>query len=250
MRVLYMGQKALGELCFKYLWTTEIEVIGIISNARKDTWWKSRWLYEFAERKNIIFLQNESRNDSGVRKLIADEKIDTIISVQNPWILPNFILDAVGRRAFNLHNAKLPNYKGHNVINHEILNGEKIHTSTIHQMIVEPDMGDVIFTENIPILPNDTAKSLYEKALSSGVSVFTKLIDFLRTGETLPHIPIRGMGKFYPRNSIDSLREIKNINDPEEVDKKARAFYFPPFEPAYFRTLGKKFYVTPRYDYE
>jgi hypothetical protein len=49
----------------------------------------------------------------------------------------------------------------------------------------------------------------------------------------------------YPRNALSEHREILNTADEVEVDRKSRAFWFPPFEPAFYRTVGKKYYVVP-----
>ena len=43
----------------------------------------------------------------------------------------------------------------------------------------------------------------------------------------------------------ERYKEIKNINNFKEVDKKSRACFFPFFEIAYFILGNKKFYISP-----
>ena len=52
-------------------------------------------------------------------------------------------------------------------------------------------------------------------------------------------------GQYYRRNSIEGLKRIEDPCDADEVDRKCRAFYFPPFEPAHFEKGGRRFYVLP-----
>ena len=56
---------------------------------------------------------------------------------------------------------------------------------------------------------------------------------------------IKGKGHFYSINSIVGLKEISSIEKFNEVNRKSRAFYYPPHEPAYFISDGKKYYVIP-----
>jgi hypothetical protein len=53
---------------------------------------------------------------------------------------------------------------------------------------------------------------------------------------------MKGKGRFYSRHSIDTLREIKGLH---ELDVKSRAFFIPPFEPAFVLMNGRKVYVLP-----
>jgi len=253
IRLLLLAQKVIGEKCFNILQnydSKEIELIGVVSNTNPHVWWKSNQIYQECLKKNIYFIANEQRNNDKIKNLIAEKSINTIISVQHPWIIPNDILELVNYNAFNMHNAKLPEYKGYNACNHSILNGEISHFSTVHCMSNQVDMGAIIYEEETIINKEDTAFSLYNKTIDTSQKMFIKLINALINKDTLPKKEIIGEGKFYPRSSINKLRRIININDEIEVDKKSRAFFFPPFEPAYYEISGKKIYILPNtFDY-
>lgn len=248
-KILFLGQKPIGEKCFQYLINNlqeNFKVCGVVSNQSKDeVWWKSNRIYEYAQMHQITFIDNAKRNNKYIHTLILEEQIDIILSVQHSWILPAYIIEAVNHTAFNLHNAKLPDYKGHNICSHAILNGETEYTSTIHWLIKEVDMGDIAYEKSFPILPDDTAKTLYDKAQNAGFEAFKEMMQDLNHGITPPRHKISGEGTFYSKKSIESLKKIIDINNSEEVDKKARAFYFPNFEMAYFELANKKYYVLP-----
>jgi methionyl-tRNA formyltransferase len=196
--------------------------------------------------KRIKFIDNNSRNEDLILSSIVYHQIDAIISIQHPWILSNKIINAVKKQAFNLHNAKLPDYKGHNSISHAILNSEKIYTTTIHKLAPKVDMGDIIFENFIEIYPDDTAYSLYLKTILPATKIFNKLIEHLIMGCKLPQKKIKKEGKFYSKKGLNILKEISVNDNFEKVNRKIRAFYFPPHEPAFIRM--KDFKIYPQID--
>ena len=78
-------------------------------------------------------------------------------------------------KILNLHNAKLPDYRGHNSISFEILNREVEHTTTLHWVDIEVDRGKLVKSKSIKIEENDTAYSLWCRSLVSGIEI---LIDW------------------------------------------------------------------------
>ncbi len=248
LRVLFLGQKWLGERCFLSLMdyhNRSVLICGVVTNPRPDTWWGSNAIHTLSNEHGIPCLSNENRNTGAILDLMERSNVTTILSVQHPWILSRKVLECVDYRSFNIHNAKLPDYQGFNACNHSILNGDISFTTTLHWMADEVDRGDIIFESTFSINSCDTARSLYGKANYESFVLFRRLIDHLVSGIPLPRKQISGEGCFYPRHSIDSHRLIQHVVDPVEVDRKSRAFWFPPFEPAYFLSRGKKNYVLP-----
>jgi methionyl-tRNA formyltransferase len=248
LRILFLGQKKLGEICFERLLEKQghrFEVCAAISNEHPEVWWKSNLIKQKCTSTGIPFESNLKRNNRWIIRMIDQYNINCILSVQHSWIIPVEILKKVENAAFNVHNAKLPDYRGYNACNHEILNGETVHTTTIHRMAEQVDMGDVIVEETIEIERGETARSLYKKSLKTGEKAFIKLLEYLESGQPLPCKPVTGEGRYYRRDSLDKCREIEKMSDTDEVDRKCRAMFFPPFEPAYYVKSGKKYYVLP-----
>lgn len=194
-----------------------------------------------------LCIDTDSRNVGKILDAIEKYHINTIISVHYGWVLPAEALKAVNYNAFNLHNAKLPNYKGFNMISHMILNKEKTATTTLHWMDDEVDMGNVAFEITFDILPTDTSRTLYDKLDQAARENFNQLATALKTGREIPKKPIQGTGTFYSKHSLDALKQITNPTDFDEVDLKSRAFDCTPFEPAYYMVNGVKFYVRRTY---
>jgi methionyl-tRNA formyltransferase len=191
-------------------------------------------------------ISNETRNDGEIAELIRTLRPDALVAVQHPWIIPRETLDLVRGAAFNLHSAKLPDYRGHNAANHAILDRAPTSTVTLQWMAPEADMGPVAFEETFETVADDTARSLYERGLSAGEFAFGRFLDALAAGpDSVPRRALVGTGRFFPRSSIDDEREIRDPSDPDEVDVRSRALFFPPFEPAFFVADGRKHYVLP-----
>lgn len=247
--ILFLGQKTVGERCFEILLQKAGQgyaVAGICSNPNTNVWWKSNNIYQKSQRLAIPFISNEKRNEDIILALIKSQLIDILISVQHPWILPENILKAAQYKALNLHNAKLPAYKGYNTVNHAIINGEQTYTSTIHWMIKEVDQGAVAFEETVSISNDDTAISLYQKSCDAGIMAFEKLVECLAKNKTIPHQVVSGQGHFYAKADLEKVREIENPTDQSEISRKARGLFYPPYEPAFYRVAGQKIYVLPR----
>lgn len=195
------------------------------------------------------FISSEERNTEAIRQVIERLGIQVLVSIQYNWILPGDVLDLVNRFAFNLHNARLPEYKGYNSISHAILNGDTVHESTIHWMDDVVDSGDIAYVRGTKILPSDTARSLYVRSVNTAVGAFRALLDDLRTGTPVPRQPMpKGKGQFYPRDSVTKLANVTGISDPGLLSRIARAAFFPPYNTAWFSVGEERFIVLPESD--
>ena len=244
-RAVFLGQKPVGEAAWdrlRDLGQPELEVAAVCSNADPlRPWWRSARVYE--TRGDTVFIDNRSRNTEELARVIDELGINLILSVQHPWILEPEILGRVDY-ALNLHSAKLPAYRGFNAVNHAILNGDRTFTCTAHHMAEAVDAGDVAFECLFALDPVDTALSLYAKCHHATLALFDEILHRLVEGLPIPRRPLVGEEHFYPRGSIEALRRVERP-ETDELERKARAFYFPPFEPAFVAVGTRKLYVLP-----
>ena len=200
-------------------------------------------------KKKPLWIDNSKRNEKKILSVIEKRKIEAVISLQYRWIISNKIIQTLKGYAFNIHFGKLPDYRGHHALIHAILNNEKFFFMTLQWMLPEVDRGLNAYEEAIEIKPNDTSWSLYQKCFAKALKMLEKLINNLGKEKKIPQTKIAGKDRYYKIKSIEGLKEIFSLNDFTELDKKTRAFYFPPHEPAYFVLKGKKFYVIPKLPY-
>jgi methionyl-tRNA formyltransferase len=107
------------------------------------------------------------------------------------------------------------------------------------------DEGDIAGRQQIEVLDNETAFSLYKKTVIAGENLFNKVIKLMVDGKDIPRERMIGRPRFYKKDALSKLRQIDNLSNLNEVLIKARAFYFPPNEPAYFLDKNKRYYIYP-----
>lgn len=202
-------------------------------------------LFHHSKDIEILILNNSEKQEIDLINLITNTNPDYILSIQYPWILSKKIIDLMSGRVLNLHNARLPNYRGHNALSHEILNCEKNHTTTLHWISAEVDRGRTVFTKEIEIFDEDTAFSLWKRSISSCHDLLEEWFESLAKNRRFPTgTPVKNGGTFFSKN-IAPLKRIPDDATPDVIDRWSRAFWFPPHEPAYMEFAGKKFYVLP-----
>mgnify|MGYP003640571627 CR=1 FL=1 len=253
--IIFLGSKSLGEACFDYLLKSlngdKYKICCASSNQdSSNVWWHTNSIYQIIteERPDIDFIPMDEKNLEVLSQKITEHEIDMIISVQYNWIIPDQILKMVSHNAINLHNAKLPEYKGFNAVNMHILNDETVYTSTLHWMIEDVDAGEIAYEREFPIAPNVDATQLYEMALMNAVEMFKEFVEDLNSEGPLPRKEMKGDSKFYSRKTLQR-KVITDTDSLDTVTKKSRAFSFSDFEPAYFEFNEVKYYVIPETGY-
>jgi methionyl-tRNA formyltransferase len=233
-KVLFLGQKPLGEGCFHILEDyKQLDIVGAVSNVDIDkTWWKTNKIYSCCKEKNIPFIENSRRNEESIRSLIQETDADVLLSIQHPWILSPSLLKLVNYNALNLHMAKLPDYKGWNGFSHAILNEDNEYYITLHWISDDLDGGDYAYETAFAITAEDTALSLYHKGLGVSFQMFLKMLADL-TAAKVPRFPQKTGGKLYGRNSLEIYKYIPVEELAEKGNKIIRALYFPPYSPPY-----------------
>lgn len=243
--VIFLGDRLIAQKCLTLLvedkYREAFEVESIVSS--KDFFDSAR--INLGLKSSVDFVSNEERSENRILDSIESNKIDMLISVQHNWILTEPILNAVSFQCFNLHNAKLPDYKGYNSISHAIINGDNEYVSTLHWMSPKVDSGDIAYQGISCIEKYDTAESLYKKTVEASTSIFKNFLDDLLSKKPIPRLPIKGNGKFYRKNDLDDLKQINDIINFEKVDLISRAVFFPPHEPASLTFGGSKFFLIP-----
>ena len=202
-------------------------------------------LVGYSKNFKYLRLSDHEKNEDGLIDLIKETMPDYILSIQYPWILSKNVIDLMSGRVLNLHNAKLPDYRGHNSLSHVILNCETTHTTTLHWVSTEVDRGRTVFTKEIRVFDYDTAFSLWSRSLVSCHALLKLWFGYLAENNSFPvGVPVKNGGTFFSKD-ISGLKKIPDGATSDLIDRWSRAFWFPPHEPAYIGFSSKKLYVLP-----
>lgn len=200
LKAAFLGQKAIAASCLDLLLEARnrqrIEITILCSEATFQS--------QFRERIDAppVMLPNNARGTAALLAAMATTGTEALLSVQHPWVLPAAVLDATTRGAFNLHNARLPDYCGHGSISHAILQGDTTYATTIHWMVPEVDRGHIVCGREVSISAQETARSLYDKPHDAAVHNFGHFLELLLGREAVPRIPMRPGGRFYGKDSL------------------------------------------------
>lgn len=179
----------------------------------------------------FIIYGKEFKSDAVIDKLKSLE-VDYIFGIHYPYIIPKVILDIPKIGFTNLHPAFLPFNKGWHTPSWAILQGTP-YGATLHFMSEELDKGDIIHQELLTVEVDDTANSLYQKALELEYQIFVESFEKLKSllpnrikqvGEGTSHtkkdlartqkLELDETGTL--RSFLDKLRAL-TTNNPEEL---------------------------------
>ena len=167
------------------------------------------------------------------------EPTDLAVSLLFPKRLRADQLSLARLGAINFHPAPLPEYRGVGGYNLAILEGLTQWAVTAHYMTETIDAGPIIDVEWFPFDPESaTIASLMDK--SNGVlSTQAKRVikAAVEADGPLPTIPNEG-GRYVDRNELEAM---KRIEPGDDVARKVRAFWFPPYRGAYVEIDGKAY---------
>jgi len=102
-------------------------------------------------------------NVGGVVDRVATLAPDFLFSFYYRRMLQAALLALPARGALNMHGSLLPKYRGRVPVNWAVLHGERATGATLHYMAEKPDSGDIVGQTAVPILPDDTARDVFDK---------------------------------------------------------------------------------------
>jgi methionyl-tRNA formyltransferase len=141
-----------------------------------------------------------------------------------------------GKYAINFHAGPLPEYGGWAFYNLAILEDAKEYGCTCHIMDEGFDTGPIVKVRRFEInAQNETALSLERKTQTEMLFLFSEVLAaYERQGfiQAFEQDPSRM--RYLTRKEFTKMKEIPPNSPPEVVDRIARAFWYPPYDLAYY----------------
>ena len=160
---------------------------------------------------------------------------DVIVVAAFGQILKPEVLDLPPYGCLNVHASLLPRWRGAAPVNAAILHGDTETGITIMKLDPGMDTGPMIRKRYIPILPEDTAGSLFEKLAVLGAELLVETLTAYLRGELTPQPQDDSRATYAPMlNKSDGELD---FNQPAaDLARKVRAFN--PWPGTYFQWLG------------
>lgn len=94
---------------------------------------------------------------------LQERGIDVIVLAGYMRLITPVLLDAYENRILNIHPSLLPAFPGLHAVEQALEYGAKVAGVTVHFVDGGMDTGPIIAQETLPVLPDDTAETLYPR---------------------------------------------------------------------------------------
>ncbi len=188
-RAVVFAYHNVGVRCLEVLIRHGIDIPLVIThedNPGETIWFDSVAKIAAAHAIPVIAPQDPNAVDIVAR--VAACRPDFLFSFYYRLMLKAPLLALAPRGALNMHGSLLPKYRGRVPINWAIIHGETETGATLHYMTEKPDNGDIVGQSAVPILPDETAKDVFDKVTLAAATVLDRSLPLLAAG-TAPRLP-------------------------------------------------------------
>jgi len=247
IRIAFAGDRDIGLRVLTFLLSSEVKPLALLVSD-EDRASHSEELIEscsFLDPSDIL-KGSFFRASEGV-SVLEKLDLDYIICVHFPYLMTKPVLSIPRYGVINLHPAFLPFNRGWHTPSWAILDGTPI-GATLHFMDEGVDTGDIIYQEQLEILPGDTANTLYEMIKELEFEVFKKSWPQLVSGTYRREKQCQKSGTIHRRKELfsKSIQEIDLYTPihPKDFIRKLRGLTTNRIEEAaYFEIENKRYRV-------
>lgn len=182
-RAVVFAYHNVGVRCLRVLLAHGVEVPLVVTHddhPGETIWFDS--VARAAADHDIAVMSPADPNDPEHVQRIAACKPDFVFSFYYRLLLKAPLLALAPREALNMHGSLLPKYRGRVPVNWAIIHGETETGATLHYMTQTPDSGDIVAQTAVPILPDDTAREVFDKVTVAAELVLNGIMPALIAG--------------------------------------------------------------------
>mgnify|MGYP000882057431 FL=1 len=243
MNAVVFAYHNVGVRCLKTLLARGVQVQLVVTHpdSPTETLWFDR-VADVAAEAGIPVAYVDDAVDAALIDRVAALSPDYLFSFYFRRMLPARLLVAAKIAALNMHGSLLPKYRGRVPVNWAVLHGETETGATLHVMEAKPDAGDIVAQQAVPILPDDTAKEVFDKLTVAAEIALWNVLPQLRRGEVPRRPNDLSAGSYFGGRKPEDGR-IDWTQSAQSVYNLIRAVA-PPYPGAFFDQLGRRFIVA------
>ena len=232
MRAVFMGKsKRSAARALDWLVDQGVEVVAVVAREPNRFTRDEQRVDLVAERHGLPLVEDT--------ELYAHppQDVDVVISFLF-WKLIREPLISLGRiGCLNFHPAPLPDFRGLGGYNVAVLEGLDEWGVSCHFVDEHFDTGALVEVERFAIDPaTETAFSVDLKSQEHLLGLFQSVMSRVLAGEELPRRP-QGDGRYV---SYEEFEQLKVIRPGDDVERKLRAFWYPPHPGALAEVAGRR----------
>ncbi len=179
-----------GARCLRVLLAHRVDIPLVVTHADNpdETLWFER-VADVATDSGLDVTMPRDPNTPEFIARMAALKPDFIFSFYYRLMLSPALLALAPRGAFNMHGSLLPKFRGRAPVNWAVLHGARETGATLHVMAAKPDAGDIVAQTAVPILPDDTAREVFDKVCVAAEMTLDRVLPALQAGAA-PRMPM------------------------------------------------------------
>ncbi|WP_449369936.1 formyltransferase [Thiomonas sp.] len=243
MNAVVFAYHNVGVRCLKTLLARGMQVQLVVTHpdSPSETLWFDRVADVAAEAGIPVAYVDEAVDEALIDRVVAAAP-DYLFSFYFRRMLPARLLAAARIAALNMHGSLLPKYRGRVPVNWAVLHGETETGATLHVMQAKPDAGDIVAQQAVPILPDDTAKDVFDKVSVAAEIALWRVLPQLLRGEVPRQPNDLSAGSYFGGRKPEDGR-IDWAQPAQTVYNLIRAVA-PPYPGAFFDHRGHRFIVA------
>ncbi len=184
------GYHNVGARCLRVLLAHGVDVRAVVTH--EDNPAETIWFERVADVAADYGLRVRTPVDPNTPEAVAALRAvapDFVFSFYYRHMLAPALLAIPARGALNMHGSLLPRYRGRAPVNWTVLHGERETGASLHYMAAKPDAGDLVDQTAVPILPDDTAREVFDKVTVAAEITLDRVLPALLAG-TAPRTPL------------------------------------------------------------
>ena len=238
IKVLFMGRKQVSADLLKEIHGFKgVQIVGVLT----DSHLQGSPTREVATELGLkVYTFESALSEMKLGRLVFDLGLSVLY-----WRkLKDEFLTLPSKGVINFHPALLPEYKGTGGYNLAILEWLSEWGVSAHYVDEGIDTGDIIKINKFSInTESETVVSLEKKSMDvlqkMALEVFKNAMSSIDILKTIPNVG----GRYVSRLEMENM---KKVVDGEDIPRKIRAFWFPPYDGAYIEVAGEKFTLVNR----
>lgn len=241
MKIVFMGTPDFAVGALEALARSGHEIAAVVTQPDKP---KGRGktqqmtpVKETALRHGLPVLQPARVREETFIEKMRELAPDVIVVSAFGQIIPVALLELPRYGCINIHASLLPKYRGAAPIQWAVIDGEAVSGVTIMQMDAGLDTGDMLARTEVPLAPDETGGSLFEKLSRAGAELLTEILPRLEAGTLVPEKQPEESPTPYARMIRKEDGKLDWTMDAAALERRIRGFN--PWPSAYTEIDGK-----------
>ncbi|TWG85950.1 methionyl-tRNA formyltransferase [Cupriavidus gilardii J11] len=243
MRAVVFAYHNVGDRCLRVLHARGVDVALVVTHRDRpdETIWFRR-VADTAAELALPVRYCEDPSEPALADAVREARPDIIFSFYYRSLIPMSVLGLAPRGGFNMHGSLLPKYRGRVPVNWAVLHGESETGATLHAMREKPDAGDIVDQTAVPILPDDTAREVFDKVTVAAEQTLWRVLPAMMAGQTPRRANVLSEGSYFGGRRPDDGRI--DWHQPATAVYNLIRAVAPPYPGAFTDVAGRRLVVA------